>query len=196
MTPDEWIELAKKHVMTPEEVTEDELAALRTNYEIWDAAEEMVAKENRVRFAERCRIVKGSIRLDRGDWDELTQNGVVPDCMSEEQAQEVHQAFQDYSDVHTKVQLSRTKRGFLHKFDTIFETENGQPPIEVQEILWKTKAERLYKAIEDHRRAHVLANKQPNGLDFQLWSEADLEEFHASVHSEMAAKGYITFKEG
>jgi hypothetical protein len=90
---------------------------------------------------------------------------------------------------------ARSHIKFLREFDKHTKEQTGEDAPEVQEIIWKTKADRLQAAIEKHRHSHVLANKQPNGLDFALWQEADLGDFHASSHAGLQQNGHMSFKD-
>lgn len=195
MTPDKWLELAAKHITNPDELTDDELNQLRTNYTIWGQAAEVFNQNNKANQARRITTILRGAACSDDVWEMVKSGNVVEGVADENQVREIREAHLEFLAVVDKIRAARVHRQFLKSFDENFQAENGNLSPEVQDMIWKTKAERLYKAIEDHRRAHVLANKQPNGLDFALWQEANLDEFHPSVHAGLQQNGFIAFRE-
>ena len=196
MQPDEWLALAKKHIETPEEISDEELAQLRSNYDIWNGALGFIAQEVKTHYGTLCKIVFGGRRFTPEEWNTINDGNFPPELnVDEEKKQSFMNGREDFLNGMFSCGKARSHMRFLKEFDKYSEEATGAPAPEIQEILWKTKADRLQKAIEDHRHAHVLANKQPNGLDFALWQEADLGDFNASSHAGLQQNGYIGFKE-
>lgn len=196
MQPEEWLDLAGKHIYHPDEMTQEELAQLRSNYTVWNGAIEYHHNRAKADLAIlRGKIFGRGVRLDPVVWENILK-GIFPEgLISKEKEEQFKQSQIEHGEKLTMITTAKHHRKFLQMFDIETKDVTGQEAPEVQEILWKTKAERLWKAIEAHRRAHVLANKQPNGLDFALWQEAELDEFHPSVHAGLQKNGFIAFQE-
>jgi len=194
MKPNEWLELVTAHASDPYKVSDENLALLRSNYVVWKAAIEMLRMENKNRLImETQRILNGEI-LPTEDFEMLKQGAHKPDTMTSEQWEELRIFRLQYVDWNSKLISSTTTMNFYKKFDQEFKESTGDIPVEVQEVYWKQRATNLESAITKHRSAYVLANKQPNGIDFLLWQEADLGEFHASRHAQLVESGRLSFK--
>lgn len=190
MAPEQWLELVKRYALTPEEVSVEEVATLRSNYVVWNAALEVFRSDLKHLLSRRAVQIFHAKRFTTEEWHEIRKGNLI-DGVTQEQVDaykaardEYQQLFNLWSDMHTRMK-------FFQKFDEEFQTVNGQLPHEVQESIWKARVERLEGAIFEHRRAHVVANKAPNGLDFALWAEVDLGEFHPSRHLGMTLNGHI-----
>lgn len=195
MKPNEWLELVAAHASDPDMISDENQALLRSNYVVWKAALGMLRSENKnTLIKETQRILNGEI-LPPEDYEMLKQGSQKPDTMTSEQWEELRVVRIQYIDWNSKLISAGTTLSFYQKFDEEFKASTGNIPVEVQEVYWKQRAANLEAAISKHRSAYVLANKQPNGIDFLLWQEADLGEFHASRHAQMDKRGYISFKE-
>ena len=190
MKPTEWLELIRKDLLSPEDTTEEELATLRSNYVIWREGANFVKDQE---FENHRQILKKALgyRTFPDEEYHALVRGEKTDSVSDEAfvvlQEEFARHYVSIGAIHERIHQIK----FFQKFDEQIKTETGEAPHEVQEAVWKLKAEALTKAIEEHRRAHVLANKEPNGLDFQLWATIDLEEFHPSRHRQISTLGYI-----
>lgn len=195
MNPNKWLELVTKHVSDPEAMPDDELAILRSNYVVWKAALTLLRTEAGAELITGTQhILKGQILPDE-EFQMLKEGQVKPPSLTEEQweANLAHKRFNHEWVI--KINAARTLVDFYSKFDKEFEVINGAPAPEVTEVYWKTRAENLQYAIQKHRDAHVMANKQPNGYDFLLWMEIGEGEFYASQHLGMQKNGHIQFRE-
>lgn len=181
MTPDQWLELVRKDALEPDATSQEEYNTLRMNYVIWEQAlnhlVEVLLKERRIELDE----VLGFRTFPKEIWESLFTPNMDPSITPEEQ-KNVTAILSVYQQRTNLVRARKAKVLFYKKFDEQFTEVNGRLPAEVEDSIWRQKAMQLIEAIEKHRHGYVLANKQPNGLDHQLWNFANLPEFHASRH--------------
>lgn len=195
MKPNEWLELVTAHASDPDKINDENMALLRSNYVVWKAALEMLRSENKNSLIkETQRILNGAI-LPPEDYEMLKQGVHKPDTLTSEQWEELRVVRVQYIDWNSKLISAGTALSFYKKFDTEFKDTNGVDCPEVAEVYWKQRAANLEGAIQKHRQAYVLANKQPNGIDFLLWQEINEDEFHASRHAAIQNGGRLSFKE-
>ena len=193
MTPSEWIELIRKDLADPEKTTEAELAKLRSNYVIWREGVEYVKLELQGVHRQILKKAVGYRTLIQEDYEALFRGEKI-DVLSDEQYEAVRAELERYYPI-IGIAIGRAKQiRFFQKFDEEFKNETGSDAPEIVEAVWKDKAMKLAKAIEEHRYAHVLANKEANGLDFKLWAVVDLDEFHPSRHHQVEVLGFIPEK--
>lgn len=177
MKPEEWIELAQKFIH--EQATEEEVNQLRTNFTIWRNAHDLIVEEetsklrNRIKAKLKYRVLTGE------EWENLNK-GIFNEDWSEEVTEQIIQEREEFGNFLMLQAHAKMKIRFFQQYTKAYELEHQEGPIEVQEMIWKNKAEMLEKAIRQHRSAYVLANKQPNGIDFALWASVGEDEFHAS----------------
>ena len=190
MKPTEWLDLIRKDLLDPENTTEEELATLRSNYVIWREGANFIKEQEQGNHRQILKKALGYRTLPDEDYHAVLR-GEKSDLISEEVWTAIQEEAARYYVVYGQIQERIAQIKFFQKFDQQIKEDTGKLPHEVQEALWRDRAMKLVEAIEEHRRAHVLANKEPNGLDFNLWAIVDLEEFHASKHHKMETLGYI-----
>lgn len=190
MKPTEWLELIRKDLFNPEHTTEEELATLRSNYVIWKEGANFFKDQE---VGNHRQIIKKAIgyRTFPDEEYHALVRGEKIDAVSDDQFEALKKEFERHYVVLGTILNRIHQIKFFEKFDQQIKNDTGNLPHEVQEALWRDRAMKLVAAIEEHRRAHVLANKEPNGLDFNLWAIVDLDEFHASKHHQMETLGYI-----
>lgn len=196
MKPNEWLELVTKHASAPDTVTDEELASLRSNYTVWKAALHMLRMETKNTLIHNTQKILKNQVLPNDDFLMIREGREKPDSVTDEQWTALMANRTILADWIHKIQTASSTLSFYEKFDQEFQETHGDVAPEVAEVYWKTRANNLEHAISEHRRGYVLANKQPNGLDFQLWQEIGQGEFHASRHIQMQKNGHISFNEG
>lgn len=195
MKANEWLALVTKHVDNPDEISDEDLATLRSNYVVWKSALELIRDNARNALVDGTRKALHHRSLPEAEFLEL-RNGQKPASLTEEEWAEIFSHRAAHAEFLNKIMAAQSAMKFYSAFDKEFQNQNnGDQPPEVVEIYWKKRAENLYGAISNHRLAHVMANKQPNGFDFLLWQEINEGEFHASQHIEMQKTGRLSFRE-
>lgn len=193
MQPNEWLALVGKHIQAPQDLSQEELAKLRTNYTVWKLALDHFSANAYHDFTMRIKVLFPG-QHPTEVWSDI-RLGLCPEDTPEDVKIKYQDVFGEYRTFREAFMKANATRQFLAAFDQNVIDNTNAPPHEVQEVLWRQKAELLAQAIQEHRRGHVVANKQPNGMDFHLWSVVDLDEFFPSVHAELQQRGHITFRE-
>ena len=193
MKPQEWLDLTNKFIYSTTKVTEVELAQLRTNYTVWRQAVEYWLSQSKFEFTNELVSLLG-VRVPPDSWAKIT-GGDLSEIDDSDLLQKLQDVLSSSKERYRQIRAAQATIKFLKSFDDHYQKRNGTQPVELQEVLWKSKADRLIEAIQAHRRAYVVSNKQPNGLDFALWSTIDLPDFNPSVHQAIARNGHLNFKE-
>lgn len=191
MKPDDWLHLANKHIEDPGQISNEDLLSLRSNHQVWKMAIDYCSINAKNELRGAISVLMKGVRVTDEQWNviRLGNHPVdLPFTISPENLQKISEVGQIYNAYMAKVYTARATQQFYQKYDDLYEKTNHQLPSDVQDMIWKQRAFGLLEAIESHRRAHVLANKQPNGLDFALWKEIDAAEYYASTRLDITLR--------